>query len=159
MRRLQFGLLAGVAVAALAVALPSRAEAGYPYPMGYGFGCGASWGFYTQDYIPYFARHPPVYYSFPVRRTYGYSPWAYPPGVLTPEYRLRPETTSNPYVPRQVTPSSAPAAESRTARVEPLRIRNPYVEAVDEAEVAETPTARQTEPQTIYPVAAFDATP
>jgi len=34
---------------------------------------------------PYFALHPPVYYSAPVARTYGYSPFAYPGSVRTPE--------------------------------------------------------------------------
>ncbi len=34
---------------------------------------------------PYFSLHPPVYYSAPVARTYGYSPFAYPGYVRTPE--------------------------------------------------------------------------
>ena len=34
---------------------------------------------------PYFSLHPPVYYSYPVPRTYGYSPYAYPGTVMTPE--------------------------------------------------------------------------
>lgn len=34
---------------------------------------------------PYFALHPPVYYSQPVARSYGYSPFAYPGSVQTPE--------------------------------------------------------------------------
>lgn len=34
---------------------------------------------------PYFALHPPVYYSAPVARTYGYSPHAYPGSVRTPD--------------------------------------------------------------------------
>ncbi len=39
--------------------------------------------------IPYHAVHPPVYYSHIVPRPYGYSPYAYVPGVATPEFVLR----------------------------------------------------------------------
>ena len=136
-------------------AIPTRAEASFPYPAG--FGCwGAGWGFYSQDYIPYFSRHPPVYYSFPVRRTYGYSPWAYPPGVMTPQYRLRPATTLNPHVSRPATRSTT-ADEQRTAQVAPLRIRNPFVESNEAAsEVADVTSARQTEPRRVFPVAMFE---
>lgn len=38
--------------------------------------------------IPYHAVHPPVYYSHIVPRPYGYSPYAYVPGVVTPEFVL-----------------------------------------------------------------------
>lgn len=38
--------------------------------------------------IPYHAVHPPVYYSHIVPRPYGYSPYAYVPGVVTPEFLL-----------------------------------------------------------------------
>ncbi len=49
------------------------------------------------DNVPYFALHPPVYYSYPVPRTYGYSPFAYPPGVMTPESAApEPVTLSTP---------------------------------------------------------------
>ena len=67
---------------------------------GYVGGYGTS-GLYTQYSIPYFALHPPVYYSYPVPRTYGYSPWAYPPGVMTPEVEVGvPQNMINPHVPR-----------------------------------------------------------
>ena len=32
-------------------------------------------GVYTEDYVPYFIRHPPVYYSCPIAYPYGYSPY------------------------------------------------------------------------------------
>lgn len=106
---------------------------------GYGGYGGYGWdiaGLYNQLYnnLPYFALHPPVYYSAPVPRTYGYSPFAYPPGTMTPEIgcMVEPVTISNPYVPTS-TPGAAPAAPSsdRAASVakpvEPLVVINPYV--------------------------------
>src|SRR6476619_3931753 len=68
---------------------------------------------YRQLYqnLPYFALHPPVYYSYPVPRTYGYSPFAYPPDVMTPDVVIesKPVTIVNPYVP-------AAPAEAKTDR-------------------------------------------
>src|SRR3954470_23644902 len=66
--------------------------------------------------LPYFALHPPVYYSQPVPRTYGYSPFAYPPGVMTPEIACAPQpvTINNPYVPS--TPPTAVPGNSNPDR-------------------------------------------
>ena len=58
----------------------------------------ASWCADAQDYpgylgyflricaesAPYFALHPPVYYSLPVPRTYGYSPFSLSAGRANP---------------------------------------------------------------------------
>lgn len=83
---------------------------------------------YVRDYIPYFALHPPVYYSLPVPRTYGYSPFAYPPGTMTPEVvEPKPELIPNKYVP----PMVKPAVEPGRVTAKPLRIANPYVVAQD----------------------------
>lgn len=57
---------------------------------------------YTREHIPYYAMHPPVYYSYPVPRPYGWSPWAYPPGVMTPDIlgeMSGPKEMINPHVP------------------------------------------------------------
>jgi hypothetical protein len=84
------------------------------------------------DNVPYFALHPPVYYSYPVPRTYGYSPFAYPPGVMTPELAAPPQpvTIINPYVPKAEQKASIETTD-RSARApaqpEPLVIINPYV--------------------------------
>jgi hypothetical protein len=82
--------------------------------------------------LPYFALHPPVYYSYPVPRTYGYSPFAYPPHVMTPEVVEAPQpvTIINPHVPnapqKQVkTETDRSAAIS--APIEPLIVINPFV--------------------------------
>jgi hypothetical protein len=115
---------------------------------GCGFGgCGFGGGFggyndicgyaelYRQLYnnLPYFALHPPVYYSCPVPRTYGYSPFAYPPGVMTPEFAgaagpleiINPHVDSTEAKPTTSTKSDRSAATS--ARVEPLVVINPFV--------------------------------
>lgn len=87
--------------------------------------------------VPYYALHPPVYYSEPVPRPYGYSPFAYPPGVMTPEIVVesKPVTIINPHVPGNAVPDTKPAAaEAKTDRAasttnspEPLVIINPFV--------------------------------
>jgi hypothetical protein len=120
-----------------------------------GFGIGGigygGWGGYLgvgqlyqvlADNVPYYAAFPPVYYSHPVPRTYGYSPFAYPPGVMTPEVACEPLAIENPYfegsVPVDVE-TAEPAAIDRTTHVEkpagPLMVVNPYV--VDATEVAQ----------------------
>jgi hypothetical protein len=97
----------------------------------YGFGLGYMYG--SLDYsVPYFAAHPPVYYSAPVPRTYGYSPFAYPPHFRTPELMevVEPMSIVNPYVPSS---DSAPEAEQTTQAkaVEPLVVMNPYVKSTN----------------------------
>jgi hypothetical protein len=92
---------------------------------------------YNQLYnnLPYFALHPPVYYSCPVPRTYGYSPFAYPPGVMTPDFVTGPipMTINNPYTPaikNPAAPAMSPSSDSSataTPVVEPLVIVNPFV--------------------------------
>jgi hypothetical protein len=105
-----------------------------------GFGGGCGWDIaelYRELYnnLPYFALHPPVYYSDVVPRTYGYSPFAYPPGTMTPDLAClaQPVTINNPYVPAAppaATPSTV-ANPDRSASVqqapEPLVIVNPFV--------------------------------
>lgn len=51
---------------------------------------------------PYFALHPPVYYEGIVKRPYGISPFAAPPGVLPAEMtvKVEPKTVLNPYFDR-----------------------------------------------------------
>jgi hypothetical protein len=84
--------------------------------------------------VPYFALHPPVYYSYPVPRTYGYSPFAYPPGVMTPDVLMDPEPLEiiNPHVPSTKTDGPAKEAETTAAvrqQPQPLVVLNPYVTA------------------------------
>jgi hypothetical protein len=76
--------------------------------------------------VPYFAQHPPVYYSQAVPRTYGYSPYPYPPGVLTPDpapLPRAPRTIPNPFVGGAYGANPWPGGSIPA----PLLIINPYV--------------------------------
>src|SRR3954471_9221864 len=103
---------------------------------GNGFGGGYDCGWdiaelYRELYnnLPYFALHPPVYYSCPVPRTYGYSPFAYGPDVMTPEVVMeaKPVTIMNPYVPAAPADAKPDRAASASSTPEPLVIVNPFV--------------------------------
>ena len=125
------------------------AEAGYGWP--YHVAAHPFYGgyyppsLYVREYIPYSAQYPPVYYSYPVARPYGYSPYAYPPGTVTPErHRQEPAVVSNPYV-----VEASPAKVQTTA---PLRIVNPYVEQPEQ--IKEAAANLQPKPQIIYPISA-----
>ncbi len=90
----------------------------------------AQWGSwlstYNNDSVPYFALHPPVYYSQPVPRTYGYSPYPYPPCVLTPDPQSTPVASPmilNPFVGGACPASPGPERSTPS----PVRIINPYV--------------------------------
>ncbi|MGC3969082.1 MAG: hypothetical protein QM775_17485 [Pirellulales bacterium] len=99
-----------LAVVALFVACGSAAEAQAQWGWnGYGQWYGRNvYTVYDQDRLPYFSLHPPVYYSRPVPRTYGYSPFAYPGDVMTPELpAVEPEIIVNPYVDQAAPKASA----------------------------------------------------
>jgi hypothetical protein len=128
-------IVSALAVVMLLSAVATQASA-------QGFGCrnqdiGQSTGFgvsgslYGLGYVPvppYFALHPPVYYSYPVPRTYGYSPYAYPRTVMTPEYRApQPLDVVNPYVKPTEEKEAATSASFQTASA-PLMVINPFVD-------------------------------
>jgi hypothetical protein len=98
---------------------------------GYGYDYGALYN--SLDYrVPYFAAHPPVYYSYPVPRPYGFSPFAYPPNVRTPEIlgAAEPVIIDNPYVPSSQTKEVEGGDQLTSQRkIEPLVIHNPYFTA------------------------------
>ena len=81
--------------------LPNVAAADGPY---FAWGGFSPWGYgpasiYTVERRPYFALHPPVYYSYPVARTYGLLPYPYLPAPVTRDVlRPVPHTIVNPYV-------------------------------------------------------------
>ncbi|MFZ5832935.1 MAG: hypothetical protein ACOY3P_22840, partial [Planctomycetota bacterium] len=81
---------------------------------------------YIRESPPYFTLNPPVYYSYPVPRTYGYSPYPYPPGTVTPRVaeRSEPALVTNPYV----LTTDSELVTTPSPRPKPLRITNPYVE-------------------------------
>jgi len=93
---------------------------------------------YTHDYIPYFAKHPPVYYSYPVARPYGFSPYAYPAGVATPG-------PTRPIIVRNFHVTDREGAGRPGFGSEPMRIVNPFVDqsiGPDDGEVEDGTGAR-----------------
>ena len=141
--RTRSALLATVAVLVLLVTSSKSSQAqvgcgydGVGYGLAYGYGIGGLYNSlqFPLDYrVPYFAAHPPVYYSRPVPRTYGYSPFAYPPHFRTPEIvePIAPVTMKNPYVPASDSPASEAKPADETVLVpsqpKPLVVVNPYV--------------------------------
>lgn len=131
-RHLRRALLLGLIFGAGSLANSASAQTFSPYV--FGGTLGWPYGFYQDDYVPYYALHPPVYYSVPVPRTYGWSPWAYPPGVLTPEVaEYEPAVVENPHVEsssqskRGVTRPKPPLDRNASYRA-PKVIDNPFVE-------------------------------
>ena len=118
---------------AIAASWTSSAVQAQPCAGGGGWGYDYGYLYNSLEYnVPYFAAHPPVYYSYPVPRTYGYSPFAYPPNVMTPEVADHdaPVQIINPYVPssNQESPKSEGDRTASTGKqTQPLVIINPYV--------------------------------
>ena len=127
------GLLA-ISLAAALVTSTAQAQGPYCGGCGYG-GCGANfpYGLYgwRVNEVPYFSMFPPVYYSMPVPRTYGWSPFAYPPGVMTPEVEpAQPQDMVNPYVPQNKEKPEAKPTAIHTAVYRaptPQVVINPFV--------------------------------
>lgn len=130
--RVNLWLGCGVMLAAGFWASSASAQVAFG-PGGYGL------GFFNYGYeaprIPYYALYPPVYYSYPVARPYGYSPFAYPPGVLTPE--IAPRTSAviyrNPFVGSKK--AAAPPSDDKTTSRARMYY-NPYVAPADTASLA-----------------------
>jgi hypothetical protein len=85
--------------------------------------------------VPYYSAFPPVYYSAPVPRSYGYSPFAYPPGTMTPEVveTVSAQEIVNPYVEpaslKKPAEEEADKVTKTTPSVQPLLVTNPFVPA------------------------------
>lgn len=104
-----------LAAAFAAILLPAAAQAQYPYGgMGYGGWGQANYGqgvYQGSNYRPpYFALHPPVYYSQEIiRRPMGASPFAYPSWYSpSPHHGM---------------------AAARQQAPQPMLVENPYVKA------------------------------
>ena len=119
----------------------------------YGSPCGwPGWGCvypstYCTESVPYFALHPPVYYSYRVARTYGYSPFPYPPGVMTPG-----SEPPHAAVVQNMYAAPAETPESQQGR-QPQRIDNPVVEQPGGPGVAKGQKPATRRPQVVYPAA------
>jgi len=146
---------AALACATLLVAAPqAKAQMpyagvyGYPYPA-YGYNV-----IVNDRRLPYFAEFPPVYYSQPVARTYGYSPWAYPPTVMTPDPQVKPEPKLmvNPYVTPKQDAKETANTKGKVTQTGPRVLVNPYL-ATNEAALVAIEAKATGSPQVIHPVA------
>jgi hypothetical protein len=127
--RYALALLLGM-TCTLLVAGDAKAQCGLNGGYGYGYDVGRLYGV-LADNVPHFAAFPPVYYSAPVPRTYGYSPFAYPPGTRTPELAAAPQPVEiiNPHF-TPATSTSTEAVEDKVTQAkitQPLLVMNPYV--------------------------------
>ena len=105
--------------------------------------CYPARNYYVQQRPPYFAQYPPVYYSYPVKRPYGMSPFAWPPiyhgeiarglvdrapsGPAAPPERKSPKLIRNRFVSGATLPDTATSTPRAETLAKPLRIVNPYV--------------------------------
>ena len=132
--RLVLVMLVALSFAMVDVA-PAQAQYGAYGGCGYGFGgawdVGRLYSVLAQN-VPYYSAFPPVYYSAPVPRTYGYSPFAYPPGYSTPDIASEAPKAleiSNPYV----APAASSESQEQVDKVtdnrgpQPQLVVNPYV--------------------------------
>lgn len=137
MKRILLTLVAAAAVIGLAVSEASANGPGFGWAGGNnGFGSSNIFDLYRSGRTPippYFALNPPVYYSYPVPRTYGYSPFAYSGNVRTPDVltESQPLEIMNPYVPSSTlkakpAPSPETTVNNHAKTVQPLVVENPY---------------------------------
>ncbi len=150
-------IVVGIAAVSLLLGglLSGEAKAQYGFFRGgcysayYGYGAA---NIYTAEPVPYYALHPPVYYSYPISRPYGWSPFPHAPlpyaaQRLEPAVRVaQPLTIRNPYV-----VGAAAAGEASTSG-QPLRIVNPYVQGPGKAKAA-----TGDRPQIVYPASLAQA--
>ena len=128
MKHLLIGLFVIAIVLGVGSLYKAQAGGGGHGWYGYGYPYYANLYYPTERRVPYFAEHPPVYYSYPVPRTYGQSPFAYPP--THEASKAEPVTIYNPYVPS--TPAKLETEDRATSvkrAPEPLVVINPFVKA------------------------------
>lgn len=162
MKKMMLALLTGLALACPAGHVFGQAG----YIQGYGFGLGANFGGFGPGFggfagssfqePPYFARHPPVYYSHIVPRPYGISPYAAPPGIVPTEMRVQvkrePLTVVNPYydsAPSSLNsaPAGMPSVDGQLPAVDsvpmiPLNVAPPATDVIE----AQAPAAAESTP-------------
>ncbi len=101
---------------------------GLPGLYGYGFS-GNLYGLGRIPVPPYFSLHPPVYYSEPVARPYGLSPFAHRSAPIE-VHRTKPTMITNPFVhesPADQPAEAKPHEDQVTSRAEV--IINPFVDS------------------------------
>ncbi len=87
----------------------------------------------TREHLPYYAKHPPVYYSHPISRPYGYYPYAYFPERHTPRLEAAPTlVVRNPFVIGEAEGSPSKRPPLKQPSSDPLRIVNPFAHEPEE---------------------------
>lgn len=119
-----------------------------------GWGCYYNSSPYFQESVPYYALHPPVYYSYPRPRTYGDSPFPYLPGMANWQNDQpvpQPQVVKNNYF-----EDSDASTDQQYQTNLPKRIRNPFVEQTDNTNVSngvKWDAKKQSKPSVVYPTA------
>ena len=100
-------------------------------------GVGGFFGGFSSPYAasriptpPYFAIHPPVYYSAPVARTYGYSVFPYSGDVRTPDLPMPAKEMKNPHAKPMKNAKSTKESRSLldlTMKIDDGVVENPFV--------------------------------
>ncbi|HEX3654832.1 MAG TPA: hypothetical protein VHV55_03450 [Pirellulales bacterium] len=118
----------GLLIAAVAAILALSAGQCQAQLVGFGgsYLYGAGYGLYVYERLPQYSLFPPVYYKHPTPRSYGFSPYAYPPGFTTPDVSA---TSRRTVIVNDYVPQSSSAKESTNRQPEPLVMSNPYVKS------------------------------
>ena len=151
-------ILSALTASAIGLAIPDWSQSAEPCAVPwashtYGYGYHGLGGIFSTPYAmgriptpPYFMLHPPVYYSYPVARPYGYSPFAYPGTFRTPETtEPMPQNVTNPTLPPKVTvsilvvhiPEKMQCPCHSHHNVNTIKIRPPYLH-IEEAQGLKT---------------------
>ncbi len=123
--RLKIAVIGVFVVAVMAAA--GAAQAWSPYVFGCYWPPYGHWSSRTYEIerLPYYAVYPPVYYSHPVSRPYGQSPFAAPPEERSPGHEEPidggPLVVVNPFAADE---AGATPLESSSPKW--LRIKNPF---------------------------------
>ncbi len=140
-RHAALGWLAGVAlVMTCGTAGAFDGYAAFPW-YGYGNNGPAAYALGNIAAPPYFALHPPVYYSRPVPRSYGHSPFActcdchhHGQPMVAPRITVNPHVEAKPATPAKKSEPKG-AKPAKIAAAAPVRIANPYYHQHDRQQV------------------------
>jgi hypothetical protein len=118
-----------------------------------GYGCDGYYRTttYSQESIPYFALHPPVYYSKPIPRIYGESPFPYPPGMTAYQAYTPPQPQ---IIKNEPIDEANPPTDQQYQTRQPLRITNPFVQQSDNTTMlkgVKWGTKKTPKPMVVYP--------
>lgn len=104
---------------------------------GFGFGVPFNFGgglLERSEDLPYFAKFPPVYYSGKVKRPYGVSPYAAPPGITPVEMNAAPpvaQKVTNPFFKESMEPETEVKKITVGTELEDKStyVPNPYIDS------------------------------